>query len=501
MSIPPQRGQDVPLSSRPPSVSSSLAPPLSPFPRQPDTALVKRGEEQDDYVEVNRHKAGFVLSYIQRERLRNSGNASFSKDQKRAVGVQGPSDTIPIQSPESLPRGHNDSKFRVPLWTSLLFWKWAAWWNRIHESGVGLNPKLEIVSPPRPSITGSVDRSMGCSAEPSRKSKTPSRTDASPRSTERGLKYEERRKEVKRLKSNLALVGRHLSACGLPYRLFFLMIDNMGQSLEIASSYLPGGVWLPPRVRCGNLRKDGDTTGVLFAFDGTSVLRLNTTPEELGLTEYRTVSMYHDQSRFWAVPFDATATGANPTEDDYAANSKTTTEAGLHPLGLWALVGFDYDKDLTNTYTSYITIQGPQPRLLCQRPFQRWPKCLLPPNFHASLFTPDEYSQYGGLLGNLNIILGLIAFSVRPSRVEHILSECLRDNQWRDPHIPNSLIGHGCKYHWHFATTSNGLTTRMSTGRDRRGIIVRIWTGGVQGSSTPEELALFEAGYHGKIFA
>ncbi len=41
------------------------------------------------------------------------------------------------------------------------------------------------------------------------------------------------------------------------------------------------------------------------------------------------------------------------------------------------------------------------------------------------------------------------------------------------------------------------------TGQDQRGMIVRIWTGvdAIQNARSPEDLALFEQGYYGKILA
>ncbi|KAF2096092.1 hypothetical protein NA57DRAFT_59151 [Rhizodiscina lignyota] len=260
---------------------------------------------------------------------------------------------------------------------------------------------------------------------------------------------------------------------------FFFMLDRMIPSGDVMPRYTSHGIWMPPVVMGGNRKEPGDTTGVLFYFDGNTVHRWQQSIEDLQLTPYRVMSFYYDQGRFWCVPFDATTQtiGGNEDDDEDDGNDNHAPDA-------WGLVGFQHEWDPSQTYTSYIMRNGSQPRLICQRPSQRWPRTLLPPNFHSQDFTSDDYAQYGGMIGELNVIIALMAFSVKSHRVEQTLPQCMRQDRWRGPTLDtDSNIGRGWK--------------------DQRGIIVRIWTaaGAVLNMRTSEDLALFERGYYGKILA
>lgn len=184
----------------------------------------------------------------------------------------------------------------------------------------------------------------------------------------------------------------------------------------------PGGIWQPPIVRNGNLLLRTGTTGHMFLFDGNGVRQagpVDACRQAYPLQEYRTTSIYYDHSRFWVLPGDATSLAA-PTEE-------------------WGSIGFDWNRNL-GRWCSYIERNGEKTELQLQRNDQEWVKKLLPRDYRAATVLNDP--RYGGLIGDLTLILGLVAFSVPYGNVAGALSHCLRDNRWRGP--VNNNHG-GCK--------------------------------------------------------
>lgn len=250
----------------------------------------------------------------------------------------------------------------------------------------------------------------------------------------------------------------HYCAADLAKPSFWFTIDRMRVNRNAPPDEITPGIWIPPRMKNGNLKQDGETTDVLFLFDGTNVQRWEgATPTDLGLHSYRTMSIYYDVGRFWIVPYDATKytvgeggahQAALETSDDSDSDSDDEDEdEDFDPtVEDWAFVAFQHDIDPLNGYASYIMRRGDRQKLRVQRPSQRWAHTLLPRHFHAEQGTPDNYPQYGGMIGELNIIIGLFAFSVRSNRVEDTLTYCMHNGQFRGPNIDNDHIGRGCKY-------------------------------------------------------
>ncbi|KAB2578082.1 hypothetical protein DBV05_g3137 [Lasiodiplodia theobromae] len=198
------------------------------------------------------------------------------------------------------------------------------------------------------------------------------------------------------------------------------------------------GVWLPP---VGNASRI--VSHHLFCFNGMAVYDLGNVAEAPeGSEVYSTRSLYHYSSTFWALNYDATVNSVN-----------------YGHFADWNHVGFDHGDRTIN----WVGFAGEQRRLGLQRE-QPWVHTLLPENHQPYEFSMD--GRYGGLSGELSVLIALIAFSIRPEWLFHGLNNCMRQGQW------------GGHQHRH--------------GRiDGRGMVVKVYT--MPGMSTAQELREFEA--------
>jgi hypothetical protein len=97
-------------------------------------------------------------------------------------------------------------------------------------------------------------------------------------------------------------------------------------------------------------------------------------------------------------------------------------------------------------WASHCAFGANRQRLCGQRPDQRWVNELLPMRNQADLERRTTDTRYGGLYGDLGILLGLLALSVRVSDVDaavrHAVRSVLGDNGgWRShgrPHQPRT---------------------------------------------------------------
>lgn len=218
---------------------------------------------------------------------------------------------------------------------------------------------------------------------------------------------------------------------------FYFRITNIAPRPGSRPRGMPRGVWLPPEG--GNSIA---TSSQLFYFDGRTVYDVTySVNPPAGSQEFGVCSMYHDFSTFWAVDYDAT---------QHLVNQADNRD--------WTAVGFDHSTPTIN----WVGIGGGQRRLGVQRN-QSWVHALFPENHQPRRYSTDE--RYGGLCGELPVIIALIAFSMDPEYLAHVLTHCMREGTWEGHSYPH--------------------------GRDDgRGMIVTVFT--VPGASTAEALEEFE---------
>jgi hypothetical protein len=90
----------------------------------------------------------------------------------------------------------------------------------------------------------------------------------------------------------------------------------------------------------------------------------------------------------------------------------------------WHHLTFDWDP--TN-YSSALTNAGSERTLRIQNSNSHWPRMLLPDIYHGPHYISPGY---GGLTGDLPIFLALIAFSMRPERLQSELPRMMQRGEW-----------------------------------------------------------------------
>jgi hypothetical protein len=192
----------------------------------------------------------------------------------------------------------------------------------------------------------------------------------------------------------------------------------MEEDPKIAPLPNPQGLWVPRTTAGSNRLVGGGISGRYWKCDGN---RIAPTSSELpeGSVPFKTYSFYYDQV-FWVSDSDAT----RPT---VAANA-------------WRRLCFDHCDD---DFSSGLTIAGEHSTLRTQRGNQTWPRVLLPNIYHASptSFTRDSYTQYGGLTGELPILLALLAFSTSKTHAASAINYCFAEGEFRVHNFPN-----GCEW-------------------------------------------------------
>ena len=107
----------------------------------------------------------------------------------------------------------------------------------------------------------------------------------------------------------------------------------------------------------------------------------------------------------------------------------------------WVPLKFAWPPEDRLARASYATTRCPHDRMRLQRPDQLVLGELLPDQYLATPAARMPSRPFGGLIGELPILVALIAYSVRQGNVDGALTQCLRRNY--RPH--NRLRGEGCK--------------------------------------------------------
>ena len=237
----------------------------------------------------------------------------------------------------------------------------------------------------------------------------------------------------------------------------------MTQSHHFHQHVQANGVWWPPRPLGSNILRAGETTGRWYYYDGQQTRQVNA-PATSTVTPYKTYSFYFDHQLIWVYTGDATIEqvgdgSGNPRvprpgdyddeddeeddEDGQGDNSSDEPDDPDENTSDWKIMHFDWPAD--NTYTSSVTARGEHPNLRLQGRDQPWVEQLIPeryfaaPNYRVLAARPHNF---GGMTGELPIMIALIAFSVRSNQVHAALTHCIR--QAYNPHDIGQR-GDGCK--------------------------------------------------------
>ncbi|EON63010.1 hypothetical protein W97_02236 [Coniosporium apollinis CBS 100218] len=206
----------------------------------------------------------------------------------------------------------------------------------------------------------------------------------------------------------------------------------------------------------------------MFYCNGQSIIPWDRALPE-GTEEYRVCSMYYDRGTFYAINYDATKYQVGDGDD---GDGPACPEHGGHnsPHYMdWFCLGFrDAGEAPDRCRLSSATVPIGQHTLCAHLSREHWPGQLFSEIYHA-----DDQSQKGGLVGELPIILALVAFSIHPQLLQYALISQFCNGVWTlDPD----------QQHGRFA---------------RRGMVVTVWCAP---SSSRAALEAYELGGYGCMF-
>jgi hypothetical protein len=136
--------------------------------------------------------------------------------------------------------------------------------------------------------------------------------------------------------------------------------------------------------------------------------------------------------------------GEPSSDDDSDAEGEDDDDETDYTTVDWNILYFIW---MANGWLSQCIFGGNCQRLSAQRPDQRWVHELLPSRHHADVSRHTTNMSAGGIIGDLTILIGLLALSVPYSQVEEVLRSCIRDlgtgGGWRShgrPHQRMSML-------------------------------------------------------------
>lgn len=197
----------------------------------------------------------------------------------------------------------------------------------------------------------------------------------------------------------------------------------------------------------------GDTTNQWYFYNGQQVGPVPVAEGQSlppAAVHYKTFTIYHNHGSFRVVPYDASRVqvgdGSQDDDrsqsDDEASSVSSESEDETQVNVDWAQMGFRAPEPSLDDYSSCVTFGADieRERLRCHRADQHWMYELLPDRYHSQQLI--QQANYGGMMGDLPILIALIAFSVPPRQVAAALGQCLR-GQWQQHGQPRGV---GCKW-------------------------------------------------------
>ncbi|KAJ8107940.1 hypothetical protein OPT61_g8518 [Boeremia exigua] len=222
---------------------------------------------------------------------------------------------------------------------------------------------------------------------------------------------------------------------------FLFRINELREHPNIVPGTDASGNWVPSITRGYNYVVQEGVTNLWWLCDGERIRDQPVPQERLppGMVPYKTFSMfYSDGGSFWILRGDAT----NLEFDEP-----------------WFRLCFEHDD--ADGFSSFLTNAREQPALRCRRLNQTWVRMLLPDVHHGSAIVDAE--QYGGLKGELPILLGLLAFSMPKESLQQFLPRIFMNGAWQQYDMANGRTHkRGVIVNVYAHPTSNGQTTAQA---------------------------------------
>ncbi|KAK5162904.1 uncharacterized protein LTR77_011065 [Saxophila tyrrhenica] len=256
------------------------------------------------------------------------------------------------------------------------------------------------------------------------------------------------------------------SSSSIPSPHFFLQVEQMRPSQDFEPRYDGQGHWKPPNP-LGSNELIQEEAASWYEFDNWHARAVGALDDEK--YDYKTFSFYSNEGRIWMWEGDATSsrigdgvsnrrirprvTGrqrhANRSSSDESEDSAHTDD--------WAQLSFLWPIPQDPLHRSRITRRGNSRQVRLQQRNSIGLYQLLPEPYRAASDQRHGAQGHGGILGDLPILIALLALSVLPSEVGGALVNCLR-RTYR-PHQYN--IGRG------WAQPQRGIVVRTLCDTDR----------------------------------
>ncbi|KAH9822098.1 hypothetical protein Tdes44962_MAKER04773 [Teratosphaeria destructans] len=235
---------------------------------------------------------------------------------------------------------------------------------------------------------------------------------------------------------------------------------------------------MPPKARGANRRACSNW----FKHTDQGTQPTAEVPEAVTSHQFACYSVYHDHGIFYTVHYDATsnkvgdgidatATRGNTRDSSDDSSGSTVDEEEDHDD--WSTISFNWADQRRKL--SYAGQRQPFQRLPLRRHDQIWADQLLPDRYQAS---QDRYTQEvgsGGMVGDLPLLIGLVAFAMPATFVPGYLGINLGNTFSAPQNFPR-----GCGW------------------QDWRGVVVTVYYDPQRTSR--EELERYQRGELGAIF-
>ena len=215
------------------------------------------------------------------------------------------------------------------------------------------------------------------------------------------------------------------------------------------------GRWAPPRPRHSNVLIQGPTNRRWYEYNNWRTVQVQQ-PNPETLEHYKTYSFYYDEGKIWIYPDDAIrhqvgeitgneriGSGSRGNNTNDTSSSNESDDSDDRSTEDWLPLRFRWNVPGDNTNTSYATTRALNNNLEYQRADQASLRQILPDRYFARPENRRERFPFGGLIGELPILIALITLSVRPDYVDAALRHCLQ----RTYQAHNRPGGEGCKDH------------------------------------------------------
>jgi len=201
---------------------------------------------------------------------------------------------------------------------------------------------------------------------------------------------------------------------------------------------------MPPRDSVGHVVQG---LSPLSYFDGVSVIQMTYDPQDK--VPHKTTTVYYCQDHFQAVDLDV-------------RRASTTSDRDFRHLG------FIHDHP---TCASYLVYPGDQSRLDRQRTDQPWIPQLFPNHYHARQGHRNEPAGVGGLIGDISLLIALLAHSVPDQYVSWALQNCIR-TKWTAHTLGSSQCKCIALMRYHLTHRSQGSASAASLLKYGHGLVL-----------------------------